>query len=99
MDIEDVLSSKTRIKILKLLDQKGQRHISDIARRIKINYTAADKHLRLLESEGILIEYTYGVRFRMYRLNETSEKAEIIQNLIHLWEQNKQPNRSERNNK
>ncbi|MDR0318742.1 MAG: winged helix-turn-helix domain-containing protein, partial [Nitrososphaerota archaeon] len=57
MDIEEVFSSKTRIKILKLLVQQGQRNTSDIARRVKINFTAADKHLRLLESEGILKLY------------------------------------------
>ena len=89
MDIEEVFSSKTRIKILKLLDQHGQRNVSDIARRIKINYTAADKHLRLLESEGILSLYTYGKRFRLYSFNVTSEKAKAVQNLIHAWEQNK----------
>jgi DNA-binding transcriptional ArsR family regulator len=90
MEIEEVFSSKTRLKILKLLDQKGQRNTSDIARRIKINYTAADKHLRLLESEGILKLYTYGERFRLYSFSETSEKAKAVQNLIHVWEQNKQ---------
>jgi DNA-binding transcriptional ArsR family regulator len=90
MEIEEVFSSKTRIKILKLLDQKGQRNASDIARRIKINYAAADKHLRLLESEGILKLYTYGKRFRLYSFNVASEKARAIQNLIHVWEQHKQ---------
>jgi DNA-binding transcriptional ArsR family regulator len=92
MEIEEVLSSKTRIKILKLLNnQQGQqRNASDIARRIKINYTAADKHLRLLEAEGILKLYTYGKRFRLYSFNVASDKAKAIQNLIHVWEQNKQ---------
>jgi DNA-binding transcriptional ArsR family regulator len=87
MELEEVLSSKTRIKILKLLNQQGQRNVSDIARRIKINYAAADKHLQLLESEGILKLYRYGQRFRLYSFNETSQKAKAIQNLIHVWEQ------------
>jgi DNA-binding transcriptional ArsR family regulator len=87
MEIEEVLSSKTRIKILKLLSQQGQRNTSDIARRIKINYTATNKHLQLLESEGILKLYRYGQRFRLYSFNETSEKAKAIQNLIRAWEQ------------
>jgi DNA-binding transcriptional ArsR family regulator len=87
MELEEVLSSKTRIKILKLLNQQGQRNVSDIARRIKINYTATDKHLQLLESEGILKLYRYGQRFRLYSFNETSEKAKAIQNLIRVWEQ------------
>jgi DNA-binding transcriptional ArsR family regulator len=89
MELEEVFSSKTRMKILKLLFQLGQLNVSDIARRIKMNYTATDQHLRLLESEGILKEYTYG-RIRLYRFNETSEKAKAVQNLIQVWEQNKQ---------
>jgi DNA-binding transcriptional ArsR family regulator len=89
MELEEVFSSKTRMKILKLLFQLGQLNVSDIARRIKMNYTATDQHLRLLESEGVLKEYTYG-RIRLYRFNETSEKAKAVQNLIQVWEQNKQ---------
>ncbi|MDR0797840.1 MAG: winged helix-turn-helix domain-containing protein [Nitrososphaerota archaeon] len=89
MELEEVFSSKTRIKILKLLNQQGQRNVSDIARRVKINYTAADKHLRLLEAEGLLKLYTYGKRFRLYSFNETAEKAKAVQNLIRAWEQNK----------
>jgi DNA-binding transcriptional ArsR family regulator len=89
MELEEVFSSKTRMKILKLLFQLGQLNVSDIARRIKTNYTATDEHLRLLESEGILKEYTYG-RIRLYRLNETSERAKAVQNLIQVWEQSKQ---------
>ncbi len=89
MELEEVFSSKTRMKILKLLFQLGQLNVSDIARRIKMNYTATDEHLRLLESEGILKEYTYG-RIRLYRFNEASEKAKAVQNLIQVWEQNKQ---------
>jgi DNA-binding transcriptional ArsR family regulator len=85
MELEEVFSSKTRIKILKLIDQQGQRNTSDIARRVKINFTAADKHLRLLESAGILKLYTYGKRFRLYSFNEVSDKARAVQNLIRVW--------------
>jgi DNA-binding transcriptional ArsR family regulator len=89
MELEEVFSSKPRMKILKLLFQLGQLNVSDIARRIKMNYTATDEHLRLLESEGILKEYTYG-RIRLYSFNEVSEKAKVVKNLIQVWEQNKQ---------
>jgi ribosomal protein S25 len=85
MEIEEVFSSKTRIKILKLIAQQGNRNPSDIAKCVKINFAAADKHLRLLESEGILKLYTYGKRFRLYSFNEVSEKAKAVQNLLHVW--------------
>jgi DNA-binding transcriptional ArsR family regulator len=86
LEIEDVFSSKPRMKILKLLHKSGQLNVSDLARRIKINFITTDEHLRLLESEGILKQYLYG-RMRLYSFNETSEKAKVIQTLIQVWEQ------------
>lgn len=89
MELEEVFSSKPRMKILKLIDKLGQLNVSDIARRIKMNYSATDEHLKLLEAEGILQERTYG-RIRLYRFNDASPKAKAVQNLIEVWEQNKQ---------
>jgi len=90
MQIEEVFSSKPRMKILKLVARLGALNISDIARRIKLNYTTTNEHLKLLEDEGILLQKVYG-RVRMYRFNESSPKAKAVQNLIETWEQvNKQ---------
>jgi DNA-binding transcriptional ArsR family regulator len=88
MEIEEVFSSKPRMKILKLLSRLGTLNISDIAKRIGLNYSATNEHLRLLEAEGILVQRVYG-RIRMYRYNETSAKAKAVQNLIETWEQAK----------
>jgi predicted transcriptional regulator len=85
MELEEVLSSKSRMKILKLIYQLGQLNVSDIARRLKLNFVSTSKHLKLLESEGILQERTYG-RVRMYRFNEGSAKAKALQNLLDVWE-------------
>jgi DNA-binding transcriptional ArsR family regulator len=90
MQIEEVFSSKPRMKILKLIARLGALNISDIARRINLNYTTTNQHLKLLENEGILQQKVYG-RIRMYRFNESSLKAKAVQNLIETWEQvNKQ---------
>ena len=90
MQIEEVFSSKPRMKILKLIARLGSLNISDIARRINLNYTTTNQHLKLLEAEGILQQRVYG-RIRMYKFNESSPKARAVQNLIETWEQvNKQ---------
>ena len=88
MELEEVFSSKSRMKILKLIYQLGQLNVSDVARRLKLNYTSTSEHLKILESEGILQKRTYG-RVRMYRFNEGSAKAKAVQNLIDAWEQGK----------
>ena len=86
MEMEEVFSSKPRMKILKLIARLGALNISDIARRINLNYTTTNRHLKLLEAEGILQQRVYG-RIRMYKFNESSSKAKAVQNLIETWEQ------------
>jgi DNA-binding transcriptional ArsR family regulator len=86
VEIEEVFSSKPRMKVLKLIARLGTLNISDIARRINLNYTTTNQHLKLLEDEGILQQKVYG-RIRMYKFNESSPKAKAVQNLIETWEQ------------
>ena len=74
------------MKILKLLARLGTLNVSDIAKRIGLNYSATNNHLRLLEAEGILVQRVYG-RIRMYRYNDASAKAKAVQGLIETWEQ------------
>jgi DNA-binding transcriptional ArsR family regulator len=88
MDVEDVFSSKPRMKILSLLSRLGALNVSDIARRINLNYSTTNQHLKLLEAEGVLRQNVYG-RIRMYKFNEVSAKARAVQNLIEAWEQDK----------
>jgi predicted transcriptional regulator len=85
MDVEDVFSSKLRIKILKILMQMGELNVSEIARRLGVNYNTTSKHLKVLEDEGILQHKVFG-RIRLYRLNEHSPKAKGVQNLMEAWE-------------
>jgi len=86
MQLEEVFSSKPRMKILKIVSRLGELNVSDVARRIGVNFTTTSRHLRLLEEEGILTQRTYG-RIRMYRFNQTSAKAKAVQDLIEIWEQ------------
>jgi len=51
LELEEVFSSATRMKILKLIYTLGSLNVSDVARRIKMNYAATAKHLKLLEQE------------------------------------------------
>ena len=86
LELEEVLSSKPRLKILKLLYTLGSLNVSNIARQIGVNFTAASKHLKVLEDAGILQVHVYG-RVHMYRFKEGSAKAKAIQNLIDAWQQ------------
>jgi len=86
MSLEQVLSSRPRLKILMMLVQLGELNVSEIARRLGTNYDATSKHLKVLEDEGILQHKTFG-RIRLYRLNPQSTKTKVLQTLIEIWEQ------------
>jgi DNA-binding transcriptional ArsR family regulator len=86
MELEEVFSSKPRMKILKLVAKLGELNVSEFSRRLGLNFTTTNKHLQILEAEGILQQRTYG-RIRMYRFNQTSPKAKVVQQLIEVWEE------------
>jgi predicted transcriptional regulator len=85
MDLEDIFSSRLRMKTLKLLDKMHELNVSEIAHRLGMNYGVATKHLKVLEEEGIIQHKMFG-RIRLYRLNESSPKTKAVQNLIEVWE-------------
>lgn len=80
-DLEDILCSKTTIKILKTLMRLGQLNVSDIGKHVGANFAATHVRLRLLESEGIVQQRISG-RTRYYRFNESSPKTRALQHLI-----------------
>ncbi|MCW4009004.1 MAG: ArsR family transcriptional regulator [Candidatus Bathyarchaeota archaeon] len=85
MELEEVFSSKPRMKILKLVARLGELNVSGVARRIHLNFSTTSKHLKVLEDEGVLQQRTYG-RIRLYRFNQASAKAKVVQALIEAWE-------------
>ena len=85
MNIEDVFSSRLRIKILKILALTGELNVSEIARRLGVNYKTTRKHLEVLENENMIKHKLFG-RIRLYKLNKSSPKTEAVQNLIQTWD-------------
>jgi len=88
MAIEEVLSSKGRVKILKILADIGELNISEIARRAGLNYTTTNEHLTALERSGLVMHKRFG-RIRIFRFNENDPRAEMVRRLVELWEQTK----------
>jgi len=86
MKIEDVFSSRGRVKILRILSEIGELNISDIARRAGLNYTTTNEHLQVLENAGLIKHKSFG-RIRIYRFNEENKKAKAVRDLIEAWEQ------------
>ena len=88
MAIEEVFSSKGRVKILKILAEIGELNISEIARRAKLNYATTNQHLFVLESYKLVRHKTFG-RIRIFRYNDENPRARMIKQLIEFWEETK----------
>jgi len=66
--IEQILSSRNRIRILKYLLVKESANISMISRELNIHYLNVKEHLDFLERKGIVKRKKYG-RITIYSLN------------------------------
>jgi predicted transcriptional regulator len=82
--IEDVLCSKTRLKILKALIDY-QRGPSEIATIVDANFQKTRKCLQMLESEGILTHVKFGKRIRYYKYDKTP-KAIAVQTFMDVFQ-------------
>jgi len=85
VSIEEVFSSRGRIKILKILVEIGELNISEIARRAGLNYATTNQHLSALESSGIVRHKNFG-RIRIFRFNDESPRARMIKSLVDGWD-------------
>jgi len=86
MMVENIFSSKGRVKILRLLVEIGELNISEIARRAGLNYATTNQHLSVLEDSGLIRHKSFG-RIRIYRLDESNSHAKAVKELIENWEQ------------
>lgn len=85
MEIEDVFSSRVRIKALVLLMKMDQLNVSELARKLGVNYVCTFKHLQVLQDEGLVEFVGYG-RSRIYRMNRQSAKAKVTEDPLKAWE-------------
>ena len=81
MSVEEIFSSKGRVKVLKSLAERGEMNISDITRRTSLNHTTTSVHLGRLCELGIVEEKRFG-RIRIFRFKKEDPRAWAIQNLF-----------------
>jgi len=82
--MEEVFSSKGRVKIIKLLVDVAELNISGIAERAGLSYSTVREHLRVLKSEGLVKEKRFG-RIRILSLNIENPKTKLVKNFVESW--------------
>ena len=87
--LDRVLSSSGRIRILTLLSEVGELHLTEIAKRTEQSYSATKRHLDDLSKAEIVEERDYG-RVRVFKLNQGNDRAKLLQELILKWNHNQE---------
>ena len=89
LEIEDIFSSRGKIRILKVLVELEEVHIKELSRRTKLNHKVISEYLTFLEGLGIVKQKKFG-RISFVKLNENNPYVRLIQRFINEWQQIKQ---------
>ncbi len=84
ISIEDLFSSKGRVKVLKELATSEELNISELCRRISLNHSTTKSHLGVLISSGLVEEKIFG-RIKIYRYRIEDMRARSLKNFFDLW--------------
>lgn len=60
LDVEKIMGSRGRIRVLRVLSESRELNISEVGRRTGMNYTSVERHLEALREMGLLREKRYG---------------------------------------
>jgi DNA-binding transcriptional ArsR family regulator len=85
MDIEKIIASSNRRKILRVLFKTKQINIMDLVGKAKSTYNQVHSDLKILEKEGLLIDGRKG-HSRMLSLNMGNPKTELVLKALTLLE-------------
>lgn len=77
MDLDMILASSCRRKILKVLSEIGRTNIMTLVRRVNSTYSQVNPNLQILREEGIIFDERFG-RMRIIRLNKENSKTTLL---------------------
>ncbi len=77
MDLETLLASSCRRKILKALSSSGRTNVMELVRKVNSTYNQVNSNLQILQEEGIITDQHVG-RMRIVRLNGENPKIRLL---------------------
>ncbi|MEM0026114.1 MAG: ArsR family transcriptional regulator [Zestosphaera sp.] len=82
--LEEILSSKARVKVLRVVLERGEVNINQIIRETKLNYKTVRKHVNYLVSVGLIEELRVG-RLRLLRPNWLNPKVRRLEEFFNFF--------------
>ncbi|TFF98830.1 MAG: ArsR family transcriptional regulator [Promethearchaeota archaeon] len=83
--IENLLGSRARVKILKILAINSELNISSIIKEANLNHKNAKKHLQYLKKVDLIQQKNFG-RIKIFRFKKENLKAKCFKNFLEIWE-------------
>lgn len=81
MDLEALVSSSCRRRILRVLSSSGRANVMELVRKVNSTYNQVNSNLQILQKEGIIFDQHFG-RMRVIRLNKKNPRtARLLQAL------------------
>jgi len=77
VNLETLIASSCRRRILKVLAGNGQTNVMNLVRRVNSTYNQVNSNLQILEKEGIIIDELVG-RMRIIRLAKENPKTALL---------------------
>ncbi len=85
MDLEMLLSSSCRRRILKVLSSNGPTNVMQLIQKVNNTYNHVNSSLQILQKEGIIIDERFG-RMRVIRLNKENQRTMIMLRALKILE-------------
>ncbi|MEO3993781.1 MAG: winged helix-turn-helix domain-containing protein [Desulfurococcaceae archaeon TW002] len=82
--LEEVFSSKARVKVLRVILGKGEVNINQIIKETKLNYKTVCKHIDYLVNAGLVEEVKIG-KLRLVRPNWLNPKTRKLEELFNSF--------------
>jgi predicted transcriptional regulator len=81
MDLETLMASSCRRRILRVLSSNKQTNVMALVRKVNSTYNQVNSNLQILQKEEIIFDHHFG-RMRVIRLNrENPRTARLLQAL------------------
>lgn len=95
MDLEKMMASSCRRRILRVLSRTGRTNIMALVRKVNSTYNQVNSNLNILQKEGIVFDEHFG-RMRVIRLNKENVKTRLLLEVLNMLENSRRKSKQQR---